>query len=143
MTTLPITLTIAGAAALLNLWLAMRVSTLRRRHGVSLGDGGQAGLVARSRAHANFVEYAPFFLILLALIELARGSETWLWIAAIMFILGRIAHAFGMDRQGANPLRVVGIVITWLCLLALAAYAIALPYTQPREVSIAAYSASR
>jgi uncharacterized protein len=40
MDVLTITLTIAGAAALLNLWLAMRVSQLRIRNKVSIGDGG-------------------------------------------------------------------------------------------------------
>jgi uncharacterized protein len=125
---LPITLTIAGAAALMNVWLGLRVSLLRRRLKVSVGDGGQAAVAARMRAHANYTEYTPFFLILLALVELAAGSETWLWLIAILYILGRIAHALGMDREGANPLRVAGISITWLCLLGLAAYAIALSY---------------
>jgi uncharacterized membrane protein YecN with MAPEG domain len=124
---LPITLTIAGAAALLNLWLAQRVGRLRLTHKVSIGDGGNPALTARMRAHANFVEYTPFFLILLALIELARGSETWLWVVAILYILARIAHAFGMDR-GNSKLRMFGIVVTMLALLGLALFAIAIPY---------------
>lgn len=126
--TLPITLTIAAAAALLNIWLGLRVSLLRRRHQVSIGDGGKAQIAIRMRAHANFAEYAPLFLILLALVELAVGSETWLWAVAIVFILGRLAHPFGMDRPGANAFRVGGIVATWLALIALALFAIALPY---------------
>lgn len=125
---LPITLTIAGAAALLNIWLAVRVSRLRRAHKVSIGDGGHTGVATRMRAHANFIEYTPIFLILLALIEMARGSETWLWIVAILFILARIAHPFGMDRPGSNPLRAGGVAITWLVLIGLAAYAVAIPY---------------
>ncbi len=128
MTTLPITLTIAGAAALMNVWLGLRVSLLRRRLKVSVGDGGQAAIATRMRAHANYIEYTPFFLILLALVELAAGSETSLWFVAIIYIVARIAHAFGMDREGANLLRVAGISITWLCLLGLAAYAIVLSY---------------
>src|SRR3712207_1417931 len=67
MTTLPITLTIAGAAALMNLWLGLRVSMLRRRHKVSIGDGGNDAVRTRMRAHANFAEYTPIFLILLGL----------------------------------------------------------------------------
>ena len=39
MDVLTITLTIAGAAALLNLWLGMRVSQLRIRDMVSVGVG--------------------------------------------------------------------------------------------------------
>jgi hypothetical protein len=128
MTILPITLTAAGAAALLNVWLGLRVSLLRRRHKVSIGHGGKTGIATRMRAHSNYIEYAPFFLILLALVELARGPQPWLWLVTIIFILGRIAHAFGMDREGANVLRVAGIVTTWLGLLALAAYALWIPY---------------
>ena len=55
MDVLTITLTIAGAAALLNLWLGMRVSQLRIRDKVAIGDGGNARIAARMRAHANFV----------------------------------------------------------------------------------------
>ncbi len=131
MTTLPITLTIAGAAALLNVWLGLRVSLLRRQFKVSVGDGGTPQIATRMRAHANYVEYTPFFLILLAALELAAGSGTWLWLVAIAYILARIAHAFGMDRQGANLLRVVGIVVTWICLIGLAAYAIVISYQKP------------
>ena len=70
---LPITLTIAGAAALLNIWLARRVGQMRLTHKVSIGDGGNEALIARMRAQANFVEYTPFVLILIGLIELAEG----------------------------------------------------------------------
>jgi uncharacterized protein len=142
MDVLTITLTIAGAAALLNLWLAMRVSQLRIRNKVSIGDGGSPAVAARMRAHANFVEYTPFFLILLGLIELARGSETWLWAAGILFVLGRLMHPFGMDRPAPNALRMGGTIITWLMLIGLAAYALSIPYTEPRIVETIAATAA-
>ena len=94
---LPITLTIAGAAALLHIWIANRVGEMRRFHKVSIGDGGVEPLIARMRAHANFIENAPFFLILLALVELARGSSLWLWGAGILFILGAATLFSGSD----------------------------------------------
>ena len=50
------------------------------------------------RAQANFIEYTPFVLILIGLIELAEGSQLWLWIVGVVYILARIAHGFGMDR---------------------------------------------
>ncbi len=136
MTTLPITLTIAGAAAIMNVWLGIRVSLLRRRHGVSIGDGGKTQIATRARAHANYVEYTPFFLVLLALVELARGSEPWLWLVATLFIIGRLAHPLGMDRPGANLLRVAGIAITWLSLLALAAVALATSYAEQAKPKV-------
>jgi hypothetical protein len=142
MAMLPITLTIAGAATLLNIWLGLRVSLLRRRHKISIGHGGQSAIATRMRAHANYIEYAPFFLILLALIEMARGSLGWLWIAGILFILGRLAHAFGMDRAGANALRVGGIAVTWICLLGLAGYALAIPYLERSRKPAIVYTAA-
>ena len=132
MTMLPITLTIAGAAALMNVWLGFRVSVLRLKHKVSIGHGGQSGIAIRMRAHANFIEYTPFFLILLALVELAHGSRTWLWLVAILFILARLAHAFGMDRPGPNLPRKIGASLTWAVLIGLAGYAIVTPYFAPK-----------
>ncbi len=128
---LPITLTIAGAAAILHVWLSLRVSLLRRPLKIVIGDGGNPLLAARMRAHSNFAENTPLFLILLGILEVGTGGNLWLWGAAILFILARIAHAFGMDRPGANPLRVGGILISWVILLALGAHAIALAYQSP------------
>jgi uncharacterized protein len=122
---LPITLTMAGAATLLNIWMAGRVSRMRVAHKVSIGDGGNAPLTTRMRAHANFVEYTPFFLILLAGLEMARGSPMWLWLAGLLFIVARILHAFGMDRPAPNRLRMIGMILTALILVILALYAIA------------------
>jgi uncharacterized membrane protein YecN with MAPEG domain len=136
---LPITLTIAGAAALMNVWLGLRVSMVRRVHKVSIGDGGNSAVATRMRAHSNFIEYTPFFLILLALVELARGSATWLWAVGIAFVLGRLLHPFGMDRPAPNFLRIAGMVITWVCLLGLAAYALSIPYLQERKEAVPAF----
>lgn len=138
---LPITLTIAGAAALLNIWLARRVGQMRLTHKVSIGDGGNAALIARMRAQANFIEYTPFVLILIGLIELAEGSKLWLWIVGVVYILARIAHGFGMDRPSGDRLRLrtIGIIVTALILFGLALYAIALPYLH-REAARVTYA---
>ena len=126
---LPITLTIAAAAALLHVWLSFRVSQLRIRHKVLIGDEGNRSVAARMRAHGNYAENMPLFLILLALIEHGIGSELWLWIVAFAFILARLLHAFGMDRGTANWMRLAGILVSWLLLLGLAVYAIMLSYS--------------
>lgn len=123
---LPIALVTAGAAALLNFWLGLRVSRLRMSEKIMVGDGGNVRLLARMRAQLNFAEYAPLVLILIALVELARGTQTWLWGVALVFIVGRVLHAFGMD--GWNPGRMIGIATTMLTMLGLAAYAVYLGY---------------
>ena len=85
-----------------------------------------------------FRSYTPFFLILLALIEMAKGSSTWLWVVSGLFIIGRLAHAFGMD--GWKPGRPVGTIITMLSLLGLGGYAIAIPHLAASEISTPADS---
>lgn len=126
---LPITLTIAGAAAIVNLWLALRIVTVRIKAKVLIGDGGNTLLTARTRAQLNFAEYTPIVLILIGLIELARGTSNWLWAVGIIYIVGRILHPFGMDKQTPHPLRAAGILTTWLVLIGLAGYALSIPYT--------------
>jgi uncharacterized membrane protein YecN with MAPEG domain len=123
---LPITLTMAGAAALVNIWLARRVGQVRVAERISIGDGGNDALARRMRAQANFVEYTPFFLILLALIELAVGSALWLWAVGGVYMIGRLIHAFGMD--GRTRLRTIGILTTMTVLFGLAVYALVIPY---------------
>lgn len=129
---LPITTTMAGAATILNLWLAVRCSQVRVQGKIDVGDGGNPLMLARGRAHANYVEYAPFFLILLGLIEYARGPASWLWGVSVLFIAARIAHPLGMERKSPNKLRAVGALGTWIILLILAGYALYLPYAMPR-----------
>lgn len=126
---LPMTLTIAAACAAINIWLALRVSQRRIKGKLMIGDGGAGPLQAAVRAHANFVEYAPFVLILLAGIELAGGSPTWLWAAGAVFVVARVAHGLGMDRAAPNPLRAGGIVGTWVVLAGLAVWALVLVYS--------------
>lgn len=126
---LPITLTIAAAAAFTHFWLAARCGRARHQTGVSVGDGNNPLLVARMRAHANFTENAPIFLILLALVELAKSQSPWLWAAGIAFIVGRILHGLGMERPSPSRFRIIGFALSMLTLLALAAYAAMISYT--------------
>ena len=133
---LPVALTTAGAAAVINFWLGLRISRMRLSEKISVGDGGNARLLARMRAQLNFAEYVPIVLVLLALVELAAGTSLWLWAVAALFLLGRLLHAFGMDGWLAG--RRLGILLTLLIMLGLAAYAIYLgaqaPKTPPATV---------
>ncbi len=133
---LPITLTAAGAAALINLWLAIRVGQKRIAGKVSIGDGGHPPLIARMRAHANFTEYTPFFLILVALIEMATGTSLWLWLVVGIYLLARVAHGIGMDMiEGQSKLRGIGTLVTMLTLAGLAIYALTIPYLSGAKVT--------
>lgn len=123
---LPVTLSVAGGAALVNLWLAIRIGQVRTREKISVGDGGNDALIRRMRAQSNFAEFVPIVLILFGLIEFAVGTSLWLWIAGGLFLLGRIGHGIGMDGWSLG--RGAGITITMLATVALGLYAIAIPH---------------
>ncbi|EQB02774.1 eicosanoid and glutathione metabolism membrane-associated protein [Sphingobium quisquiliarum P25] len=131
---LPITLTLAAACAIVNLWLATRCVRIRMTAKTLHGDGGNQLLARRMRAHANFAEYAPIVLILFALIELALGSPLWLWIAACVFIIARAAHPIGMDADQPTIWRAAGALLTWAVTAVLAVTALYAAYSATRAV---------
>ncbi len=135
---LPLSLTFAALCAILNLWLSMRVGQARGQAKILHGDGGNPYLVKKMRAHANFVEYAPFVLILFVLVELAYGSQSWLWAVIVAYALARIVHALGMDADKFSMARGIGISINHLVLLGLAGAALyaAYGFTQPAVTTV-------
>jgi uncharacterized membrane protein YecN with MAPEG domain len=133
---LPITLTFAAACALLNLWLAIRCARFRIRDKVMHGDAGHALLARRMRAHANFIEYTPIVLILTALVELAAGASLLLWVMALVYILARVAHAFGMDADKPTLWRGGGALLTWAITAVLAVAALVIAYGATREMPV-------
>lgn len=121
---LPTTLTTCAAAALIAMWLVMRVGRLRIQFKISHGDGGNEALMRRMRAQLNYVENAPFVLLLVAVIELSDKGGLWLSYVAAIFLLARVAHAIGMDSVAPSRLRMTGVVVTMLTLLGLAVVAV-------------------
>jgi uncharacterized protein len=120
---LPTTLCLTAAAAIINIWLAIRIGKLRGSEKVSVGDGGSEPLIRRMRAQANFIEQTPLTLLLVAGVELAGKGGQWLAPAAAVFILGRIAHAFGMDGN-FNAGRGIGMLTSMLFQLVLIVVAV-------------------
>lgn len=129
---LPITLTMAAAAALINLWLGVRCIQVRTKAKIMTGDGGNTLLLHRMRAQSNFAEYVPVFLILLGLVEYAKGPQSWLWGLGLAFIVGRVLHPLGMDVPTRNAFRGLGILLTWACTLVVAGAALWIVYTGHR-----------
>jgi uncharacterized membrane protein YecN with MAPEG domain len=121
---LPITLCAAAAAALINIWLAIRCGQVRTAAKISMGDGGNDTLICRMRAHANFVENTPFVLVLIAALELAMGGTTVLAAVAAIYMIARVAHGLGMDGGSFAKGRLVGTLVTLLTQLGLAIWAI-------------------
>jgi len=124
MTPVPVTLTTGAACILLNLWLGWRIGRLRYEYKVSVGDGGHEPLLRRMRAQANFIENAPFVLILLGGLDLSGANRLALAILAATFVLARIVHAFGMDGGELHVWRRIGMPLSALIGLVLALWAI-------------------
>lgn len=121
----PITSVYAGLLALLFVLLSIRVINLRHSAKVAFGTVGDPGLERRTRVHANFAEYAPFALLLIAFVE-GGGGPTWLVHGlGIALVLGRVTHAYGVSQAAENfRFRVVGMASTFgvLILAALALF---------------------
>lgn len=123
MTVLPVTLAAAAAAAVLNIWLMLRIGAVRRALGISIGDGGSDALQRRMRAQLNYVENTAFVLVLIGAIELAGRGSWWLSLVAAAYFIGRVLHGFGMDGGNWGWARVVGILTTMLVQIGLAVVA--------------------
>jgi uncharacterized membrane protein YecN with MAPEG domain len=92
---------------LLVLW--MRVTSKRAANKQSIGDGGDLELQLRVRQHGNCSEWSSFILILMILAEGMRAPSVYLHVSGVLFIIGRLAHPFGLKVEtAAHPLRYVG-----------------------------------
>ena len=101
--------------------LMLRVGKQRLSKKVSLGDGGDATLLARIRAHGNFTENAPLLLIGLFALASLSVLPVVLHIFGVAITLGRILHAYGMMGKNANGKgRGLGSMLTLLAYLGMA-----------------------
>ena len=110
---LPVTALYAGLMGLWLLGLGFEVMRRRRRHDVSVGDGGAEPLQLAIRAHGNACEYVPVALILLGLAE-GLGMPGWLLhLFGLMLVVGRLLHG-GYFLTGARRLnlRILGMMLT-------------------------------
>jgi uncharacterized membrane protein YecN with MAPEG domain len=73
------------------------------------------------RAHGNFSEYVPLYLLLLLTSEIINvASFDYLLIASLIFTYGRVAHAICFAFFDYNPfLRISGMLSTYVGMLML------------------------
>ena len=116
---LPTTLSMAAAAALINVWLMLRCGQVRMKEKINIGTGGSDMMERRMRAQLNFAENTPWVLALIAAIELAGKGGQWLAPAAAVFVLGRIAHGIGMDGnfKAGRPIGMLTAMLLQLVLI--------------------------
>ena len=107
----------AGIFTLFYVLLSARVIRQRRTVGVSLGEGGDDNLFRRQRVHANFAEYVPLAIILMALAEIQNAAAVTLHLIGASLLVGRLAHAFGVGQEPESfRLRILGVTLTFVSL---------------------------
>ena len=113
----------AAALMLMQMVLMGLVIKQRGASDVLIGDGGVDAMQQAVRAHGNFIENAPTFLIGLALIELMVGANTWVIVMGSVFVLGRLLHAVGMRMTtGLSMPRLIGTIASILVTVVAAGY---------------------
>lgn len=120
---LPITTLLAGLFTLI--FIGLSVQTIRNRHRAkqAIGDGGDRLLHYAIRAHANFVEYVPFALVLLMILEL-NGAPAWLlYTLGGTLLVARISHAYSLlvaehkpEGKHTMKFRMLGMALTFTVL---------------------------
>ena len=114
-----ITLFYAGSLTLLAIVLAALTGRRRIKSEINLGLGEDFGMLQISRAHGNLLENAFFFLILsFALEMIAQVSSITIMILGDVFLISRIAHAYGITRPEAKSVfRFLGTTGTMIVLI--------------------------
>lgn len=116
MDTLPVTLVLAGAAAIFLVLISFPIANRRRATQLSAGDGGDEKFNRLIRAQANFAEYTPLALIVIGLIEMNGFTQIFVCGLAAAFAAGRLLHLIGMLGP-VLPARALGMVLTFGVLL--------------------------
>jgi len=108
----------AGILGVLYIYLALRVVKLRFKYQVGIGHGGHDELERMIRVHANFIEYVPFALILLFLLE-TKGYAPWfIYCLGDLLIVGRCLHMVGLaNESGVSKLRKYGMLMTFAMMM--------------------------
>ena len=127
MTHLPISATFASIFTLLYLLLSFRIGYLRGSPVMKLFFKmekaiSEVKLQRTVRAHGNFSEYVPLFLVLSMIIEHNDKLSTTLLLSAnAIFFCGRFAHGICFTFFDYNPfLRILGMLLTYFGLGSLA-----------------------
>ena len=97
---------------ILYLLLSVNAAMTRRRSGLAIGEKDNENLARAVRAHGNFSEYTPLFLISFVLLESVQASSDYLILVGLFFLLGRIFHAYSMFSKKVL-FRVFGMFLTF------------------------------
>ena len=94
-------------------YLILTIITIKERRSskVAYGDNDNKKLIKAIRAHANFFEFTVFFIISSFLLEILDANQIYVLFVNIIFLLGRISHAYSMLKEKIL-FRVIGMMAT-------------------------------
>jgi uncharacterized membrane protein YecN with MAPEG domain len=94
-------------------YLILTIITIKARKStkVAYGDDGNKELIKAVRAHGNFFEFTVFFIISSFLLEILDANQIYVLFINIIFLLGRISHAYSMLKE-KTLFRVIGMMAT-------------------------------
>lgn len=114
----------AGPLAVLYIAISYYITVLRQRTKTNLGSGEDPLLIRMVRVHGNFAEYAPFALILVALVELGGGPAAVVHALGAGLVVSRLLHAYGLAQlEGKSFGRFWGTGLSFLVVLVAGVYA--------------------
>ncbi|MBA2541459.1 MAG: MAPEG family protein [Deltaproteobacteria bacterium] len=121
--TAPVITALYGALnAILNIVLANRVSTMRKKHKVSVGLGEHPELLVASRVHGNNAEFVPLAIVMMLIAELLGGNSVVLHVYGGLLLGARVLHVVGMPRKAPNPFRFLGVALTWAAIVGISGW---------------------
>jgi uncharacterized protein len=125
----PIIALYAPLNAVLNIFLANRVSNQRGTDKVSVGFGESEELLRRARAHGNNAEFMPLALLMLLIAELMGGKSVALHAMGGSLFVARVLHAIGIHQpKSPNVPRWIGTAATWTIIVGASGYCLYLRY---------------
>ena len=94
-------------------YLILTIITIKERRSskVVYCDDNNKKLIKAIRAHANFFEFTVFFIISSFLLEILDANQIYVLFVNIIFLLGRISHAYSMLKEKIS-FRVIGMMAT-------------------------------
>jgi len=120
--------------ALFFVFLSTNVIKARHKSKTAFGEGDSIILQQAIRAHANFTEYTPIFLIGIYICESRLPANLIiLTLLAAMFLVGRLLHFYALTKheiyennilKNSIKPRVIAMGITFFCLISLSLIAL-------------------
>ncbi len=126
MPTLSITFYLTAIFAVMLVFLSVYTSLRRRDMKLAYGDAGDSQMNRRIRAHGNFVENAPFLILLTGALEYTDAPAFVVALVALAFLVARGLHAYDTLFGKKTALRAPAMLIQHIVMVVAAIYLVAI-----------------